>query len=400
MGQENGKTSRREFLGFSAAGLASATFALSTAKESLGSALIPASETPRNSYKTFSEGRIAGLHLKNRLVRSATAEGASPGGRMNEEGLGIYGQLAKGGVGLIITGHMVAVRGGDAHENQTHIDDGQYIDAARRIVDTVHRHGAGCKVVAQLSHAGPNGIVDPVTPFEAGSQRTGRKPRVLSSGEIEELIAQFAASVGRAKGAGFDGVEIHGAHGYLLSAFLSPSTNKRDDDYGGSASRRAAIIRKIVAAARREVGPDYPILIKVNCNDQGEDESAIASFLEMAGEIEKAGVSAIDVSGRNAARTEIDSPEKESYFLQPAERAHLKVPVVLTGGNRSIERMEAIIQKGNVQFLALARPLIREPDLPSRWLEGRGSAAAACISCNDCLRGLAKTPTRCVRLNG
>jgi len=319
---------------------------------------------------------------------------------MNEEGLRIYEHLAKGGVGVIITGHIVAVRGGDAHANQTHIDNDEYIDAVRKIADTVHHHGAGCKVVAQLSHAGPNAIVDPVTPFEVPSPRAGKNPHVLSAGEIEDLIAQFAASVNRAKKAGFDGVEIHGAHGYLLSAFLSPATNKRDDEYGGSPARRAAIIRKIVTAAREKVGPDYPILIKANCNDQGEDETAIASFLEMAREIEKTGVSALDVSGRNPCRTEVDSPEKEAYFLRYAERVDVKVPIILTGGNRSIERMEAIIQKGNVQFLALARPLIREPDLPKRWLEGTGDATATCIFCNDCLRRLAKVPTRCIRDQG
>ncbi len=154
-----------------------------------------------------------------------------------------------------------------------------------------------------------------------------------------------------------------------------------------------------MAAARREVGPGYPILIKVSCNDQGEDESAIAGFAELAGEIEKAGVDAIDVSGRNPVRTGIDRPEKEAYFLPFVERAQLQVPVILTGGHRSIDRMEAILQQGRVQYLALARPLLREPDLPRRFLEG-SSAAAACISCNRCLRGLGNAPTRCGQLKG
>lgn len=151
-------------------------------------------------------------------------------------------------------------------------------------------------------------------------------------------------------------------------------------------------------AARDIVGPDYPILIKMNCDDYGDNEAAIAGFVEMAQEIEKAGVSAVDVSGTNPARTQIDGPEKESYFLPYAERAGLKVPIILTGGNRSVGPLEAIMQKGKIEFFGFARPLIREPDLPKRWREGRGGGAAACISCNDCLRALAKGPTRCVRV--
>jgi 2,4-dienoyl-CoA reductase-like NADH-dependent reductase (Old Yellow Enzyme family) len=129
------------------------------------------------------------------------------------------------------------------------------------------------------------------------------------------VVARFAASISRAMEAGFDGVEIHGAHGFLLNAFLSPTTSKRDDEYGGSAARRATVIAKIVAAARRKVGPHYPILIKVSCNDQGEDESAMAGFAETVGEIEQAGVDAVDVSGRDPVRTAIDGPAKEAYFL-------------------------------------------------------------------------------------
>ncbi len=345
----------------------------------------------------FSEGRIAGLRTKNRLVRSATAEGASPDGRMNAEGLSIYERLAQGGAGLIITGHVVAARDGDIHANQTHLDDDRYLEAARAIAETVHRNGPGSKVVAQLSHGGPNALVDPIAPSDTGARRDGKAPRVLSASGIEDVVAQFAASIGRARAAGFDGVELHGAHSFLLNAFLSPTTNKRDDEYGGSAARRASIVAKIVAAARREVGPDFPILIKVSCNDQGEDEAAMAGFVEMAGEIEKAGVDAIDISGRNPVRTKIDSPAKEAYFLPYAQSPHFGVPVILTGGHRSIDRMEAILQ-GNVQFLGLARPLVREPDLPARFLAG-SSAVAACRSCNGCLRELAKTVTHCVRLD-
>lgn len=194
------KSTRREFLEFNAAVLAGATFA------SAGADRVHVASR-RDKYRIFSEGRIAGLQLKNRFVRSATAEGASPEGRMNRDGLRIYEQLARGGAGLIITGHMVAVHGGDAHENQTHIDEDRYIDTVKKIADTVHHYGAGCRVVAQITHAGPSGIVDPVAASDMPARPSGKKPRVLSAGEVEDLIRQFAASTGRAKEAGFDGVD-------------------------------------------------------------------------------------------------------------------------------------------------------------------------------------------------
>lgn len=386
------KSTRREFLQSNAALLACGGCTLS------GTQLLQA-DSRRDNYLIFSKGRIASLQLKNRLVRSATAEGASPEGRMSQDGLSMYECLARGGTGLIITGHMVALHGGDAHENQTHIDDDRYIDALKQISGIVHKNGADCRIFAQLSHAGPNGIIDPVAPSDLPARPGGKKPRILSRAEIGDLIAGFAASIRRASAAGFDGVEIHGAHGYLLSSFLSPRTNKRTDAYSGSAAGRAEIIKQIVSAARERVGRDYPIIIKINCNDQGENEAAFAGFAEMAREIEAAGVNAIDISGTNPIRSGIEDVEKQSYFLPYAEHAPLKIPVILTGGNRSVESLEQIAKKGRIQFFGFARPLIREPDLPMRWLEGRGSPSVPCISCNECLQTLIKAPpTHCVHV--
>jgi 2,4-dienoyl-CoA reductase-like NADH-dependent reductase (Old Yellow Enzyme family) len=152
-----------------------------------------------------------------------------------------------------------------------------------------------------------------------------------------------------------------------------------------------------VAAAREKAGRDYPIIIKVNCDDQGDNQAAFTGFSEMARELEKTGVNAIDISGTNPIRTGIDSADKQSYFLPYAERMALKIPVILTGGNRSIDSLEQIIKKGKVQFFGFARPLVREPDLPKRWLEGRGGPGTACMSCNGCLQTLMKAPpTHCV----
>jgi 2,4-dienoyl-CoA reductase-like NADH-dependent reductase (Old Yellow Enzyme family) len=205
-------------------------------------------------------------------------------------------------------------------------------------------------------------------------------------------VAQFAQAARRVKEDGFDGVEIHGAHGYLLSSFLSPFTNTRTDKYGGSMKNRARIVREIVAQARTLVGNGFPILIKMNCDDNVEGGINLDSFPALAKEIEKSGVQAIEVSGNDAAR----GPGEESYFLKYAQRLDLKVPVILTGGNRSIERLEQVIKTRAADFFGMARPLIREPDLPNRWLEARGDDKAACISCNRCLDGFRQGKiTRC-----
>jgi 2,4-dienoyl-CoA reductase-like NADH-dependent reductase (Old Yellow Enzyme family) len=385
------RTTRREFLEIGAAGAAGVALAPLAAERV---AAYGADDAARSAI--FSGSRIAGLELDNRLVRASTAEGASPDGRMSEAGLKIYRDLAAGGIGLILSGHMVAVRGGDAHANQTHIHDDGYLPALRRIADAVHDTAPGCPIVAEISHGGRAGITDPVAPSEVPSRGSAKPPRVLSAAEIEEVVGQYAAAVKRAREAGFDGVEIHGAHGYLLASFLSQRTNHRDDRYGGSPQRRATIIREIMEQARRLVGPDYPILIKMNGNDHGTGEEAAEAFAAIAREVEKADVDAIEVSGQLPCRVDIDSPDDEAYFLEFTELVDVEVPVILTGGHRSLDHIATVLANPRVDLVGVARPVIREPGLPNRWRAREGSATAACISCNRCLRILGTEATHCV----
>jgi len=298
-------------------------------------------------------------------------------------------------VGLIITGHMAVASGGRASKLQTCIYDDRHVRGIAKLADVIHKAGDGCKVVAQINHAGMQGVDEPVGPSEAPS-RGGRKLRVLSTEEVGELAAQYADAARRTKEAGFDGVEVHAAHGYLLSSFLSPRTNRRTDKYGGSVQKRATVIKEIVGLVRRKVGDDFPILIKMNCVYRGSRSSDAEGFAGMAKEIEKAHVDTLEISGANPVRMGIDSPDKESYFMESAEKLDLNIPVILTGGNRSVERLEQAFQRGKVDFFGFARPLIREPDLPNRWLEGTGGDTAKCISCNGCLRQLAEGPIYCV----
>jgi 2,4-dienoyl-CoA reductase-like NADH-dependent reductase (Old Yellow Enzyme family) len=213
----------------------------------------------------------------------------------------------------------------------------------------------------------------------------------MTGQEVEEMTVQFAQAIRRAKTAGFDGVEIYAA-GYLLGSFLSPYTNTRADRFGGSLENRVRVIADIISKARQLVGGDFPILAKLNCDDGVEGGTNIDTFPAVAAQVEKAGVAAIDVIGPSTVR----NLERESYFLKYAQRLRVKIPVILTGGNRNVDRLEQILHSGPPDFIAMARPFIREPDLASRWQARKGDPDAACISCNRCMDGFRQGKiTRC-----
>lgn len=356
----------------------------------------------RDSYKIFSEGHIAELTLSNRLVRSATWDPSILKSRqMSREVLNLYKKLALGGVALIITGGFTAFdqRSEEDDSNGWLLGyDDLRVEGIEGIAETVHSSAADCKIIAQIENGSLNAM-----PSEFTSSFSNRRYRQLEEGEIGDIVQCYVEAIVEMKKAGFDGVQIHAAHGSLLSRFLSPLTNHRNDAYGGSISNRVKIISEIVTRARKSVGK-YPILIKINCTDYLVGGTDIDSFPDLAIEIERAGVDAIEVSGgmwecllrseqelgfrpvpAPESHTRIGSSEKQSYFLKYVERLDIAIPVILVGGNRNMERLEEIIGNGKVDFIALSRPLIREPNLPNRWLEGRGSQKTDCISCNSCI---------------
>lgn len=381
------ETTRREFL------KDMTTTAAAAAIGAAGWRRLGAEAPNRHYFKVFSEGRIGPLLLKNRLIRAATLERAGLEGNPAEHYLNLHKTQAAGGVSLIITGAMAPMSPGMLI--QIHAFDDRHIPGLQKIAALVHETDNSCKIIAQLV-----GFGEGVGP-SAISWPDEQPVRALSIDEIETLVKRFAEAIRRVKDGGFDGAEINGHYVYLISSFLSPHTNKRNDKYGGSVEKRVRIIREIVEMARGKVGQDFPILIKVNCDDSFspnmpiQDGTNIENFPQLAAEIEKAGVDAIELSGNNLIREEIDSVDKESYFLKYAEALDIRIPVILTGGNRSIESLEKIIKKGKVEFFGLARPLIREPDLANRWLTGTGSGTAKCISCNGCLS--ADGVLRCVQ---
>lgn len=365
----------------------------------------------RDHYKIFSEGKIGNLILPNRLVRSATWDPSILGIRkMTDAVLDLYRELAVGGIGLIITGGLpvYATRSPDEKAGQeVKTFDDLSVQGIERLAEVVHRSRPGCKIVAQLE----TGHVDAV-PSIIPSPFSDAESRPLSVAEIHSITDCFVQAIVRMRECGFDGVQLHGAHGGLLSRFLSPCTNRRTDAYGGSTANRVRLVREIVARARDQVG-DWPILIKANCTDYLEGGTEVDTFSALAEELEASGVDAIEVSGgmweclvrpeaelgfrpvpAPESHTRIGRPERQSYFLRYAERLALQIPVILVGGNRNIERLEEIVRAGQVNFIAMCRPLIREPDLPQRWLEGRGGKATRCISCNSCIYNMFVHPGR------
>lgn len=364
----------------------------------------------RVHYKLFSPGRIGALVTDNRLLRSATWDPAILGERcMNDEVLQVYRRLALGGVGLIITGGLPVYRQRfpDEEGPQVFLYEDLRVQRIEHLVQAVHAARPGCPIVAQLEvgylEAGPSHFVNPVWKHTT---------RALSQNEIETIIGCFVRAIIDMRSAGFNGVQLHAAHGGLLSCFLSPYTNHRDDEFGGSPRGRAHIIAEIVHQAREYVGI-YPILVKVNGTDYVQGGIEIDTFPELARQLEIAGIDAIEVSGgmwdclarseeelgfrpvpSPEAHTRLRSPQKQSYFLKYAQALDVGIPVILVGGNRHVERLEAILREGGVDFIAMSRPLIREPDLPQRWLEGRGGALAECVSCNTCLYAMYEHPGR------
>ncbi len=339
----------------------------------------------------FEPASIGTLTVPNRFVRSATAERLSDDrGRPRPELATMYRALAEGGVGLIITGHAYVHPGGRCHAEMSGIYDDALVEDWRAVTAVVHE--ADGRIVMQINHGGRQcdpAVVDGelVAPSPIALDKDRLRPRELSEREIENLVRAFGDAAGRVKAAGFDGVQIHGAHGYLVSSFSSPASNWRQDSWGGTMVRRLRFLEQVAAAIRDEVGDDYPVLIKLGTMDFVRDGLTESDGVEIIRHLADMGLDAVEISGGIGAgntRAGINSPDKEAYFLPIARRARYvtDLPIILVGGFRSREVMQSVLEESSAGFISLCRPLIREPDLPNRLRDGQ--KAATCISCNQC----------------
>lgn len=347
--------------------------------------------------------------MKNRLVRSATYEKrADVDGFVTEELVSFYRELAKGGVGLIITGNALVHVSGASAPGMICVHNDHYMGKLKRLSDAVHKKDG--KVVMQLSHGGRQcfpmllGGAQPIAPSEVVDPSTRVTPRAMTGEEIWTIIEAFGTAAGRAMMSGFDGVQIHGAHGYLVSEFLSPHTNRRDDYWGGDEERRFHFVEEVFKAVRKEVGKQYPVMIKINADDYLEGGLRPPEALRVVKRLEEMGLDAVEVSGGmyesapKTAQPKILEPGQEAYFRENSRlfKEGLNVPVILVGGIRSRATAEDVLQKGDADLAAVSRPLIREPDLPKKFMEGKEKAD--CISCNGCMRFTKIDVVKCVHL--
>jgi 2,4-dienoyl-CoA reductase-like NADH-dependent reductase (Old Yellow Enzyme family) len=341
----------------------------------------------------FEPVEIDGMHVANRFVRSATHEWLAEDDGTPTDAIGdLYETLAEREVGLIITGYSFVSPEGRSSKRQQGIYDDRFVEPYRRITRRVHRYDS--KIVLQIVHGGRQALVTPehpvpLAPSAVRDSKSGITPAAMSEEQIHRVVEDFAQAIRRAKDAGFDGVQLHCAHGFLLSSFISPYTNRRSDGWGGSVENRVRIISEIIKRAGELVG-DFPVLVKLNATDGIEGGLDAPECVEIAEALEAAGVCAVEVSGgifeagEVTAKRGIETAEQEAYFKDYSKmiREAVDIPVMLVGGLRSKSMMEELIVEGYADLVSMSRPFIREPDLVVKFREG--VERAECVSCNRC----------------
>jgi len=292
--------------------------------------------------------------------------------------IGLYSRLAQGGAGLIVTGGAYVDRAGQTLLRQTAIESDDRIPGLKRLTDKVHEYGA--KIAIQLSQL--------VTPFIENNSLV----QVMTMAEIERIIALYGLAAVRAREAGFDAVQLHAAHGYLFSQFLSPRSNRRTDQWGGNLENRVRFHTQVTNTIRQAVGQDYPLLIKLGTQDTIEGGLTLEEGCSVAQELSASGIDAIEVSEGlekirwNHIRKDIKLREEEAYYAEWAKEVKkvVNVPIILVGGMRSFDIIERMVHENYADCISICRPFIREPDIVHRWQTGNRKPAK-CISCNLCL---------------
>lgn len=345
----------------------------------------------------FDKTTLANMNLKNRFFRSATWEAmADSKGHLTDKLYDVYENLAKGGVGTIITGYSFVTEGEQPNPGMMGIYNDSFIEEYREFTDRIHR--IETNIILQIAYGGSRSSFNLgkriiLGPSAVTQSQHGVTPKEASKEEIRGLIKSFADASLRAKKAGFDGVQFHAAHGYLYSQFLSPYYNRRTDEYGGCIENRARIIFETLAAVRENVGSDFPILIKINFSDCTEEGFSFEDCRYVCKRLEELGIDGIEISGVVGAKPEdktlskdmLKTLEVESYYWKYAAQIaeEVKIPIILVGGNRSLELMNEILENTGIHYFSLSRPFIREPDLINRWSR-EDKSKAKCISCDKC----------------
>jgi len=378
----------------------------------------------------FEKTKIKGMELKNRLVRSATHEAmADDKGFPTDSIFKLYERLAKGGVGLIITGHTYVSRDGK-FKSMLGIDSDEHIPKYRELVNQVHQNGA--KIAMQINHCGRQTVKEmtgtqPIAPSAVFDKSLFVMPREMTEADIERIIEAFAQAARRVKESGFDALQLHGAHGYLISQFLCPHTNRREDKWGGTIENRMRFVTGIYKHTRKNVGDDYPIFIKLSAYDYMKNGLKPEEGIAIATKMADIGFDGIEVScgigedGGSTLRGEIPFdvildewdmykekgflfrnkiikpiPFTQGYNRESARKIKEKVnvPVFVVGGMVDPTFMEETIQSGEADYISLCRALITDPKFPNKIREG-GREVSRCIHCNLCIYYLYTRSVRC-----
>ncbi len=367
----------------------------------------------------LSPGKIGTLDLKNRIAVTAMGVSLSEDdGTVGERLIAYHEEQARGGVGLIISGVAgVAWPVGCVAMGQTAISDDRFIPGLKALTDRVHQHGA--KIAVQLHHGGlvagysharwghplwapgyppaPKGNITEFFLMEELAGMAGMKMpeiKVLEPAEIEQAVSQFADGARRAKEAGFDGIELHAGHGYLLSSFISPYTNQRTDQYGGSRENRMRFPLEVIRAIRAAVGPDFPFWVKLDSREIGKQGITIEDAQAHARMVEAAGADAITITayhetGKGALHSESHTPHTESFNLPSVAAIKTAVSIPVLGSGRvEAETADQSIGKGELDFVAMGRKLLADPQLPNKLLAGRPDQVRPCVYCYTCISAI------------
>jgi len=389
----------------------------------------------------FENTNIKTLELKNRLVRSATHEGMSDeNGFPTRDLFKLYERLAKGGIGLITTGFAFVCRDGKSpFIGMQGIDSDEHIPKYRELVGHVHQHGT--KIAMQIVHCGRQTTkeaigIQPLAPSPVKDQSFFVMPREMTGEDIERIFEAFAQASRRVRESGFDAVQIHGAHGFLVNQFLCPHTNRRKDKWGGTLENRVRFVEELYDRCRRQVGDDYPILIKINAYDNMKNGLKIEESVVMAKMMADMGFDGIEVScgiGEDGFATlrgdvpiEVFLDEWDTYknknplfrfvmrrfgkkLIKPPQltqafnresaraiKAAINIPVFLVGGITDPAAIEQIVESGDADYISLSRALIDDPKFPEKIRQGSRKTAGF-IDCNLCSAYMISEPLRCYR---
>ncbi|NHJ47075.1 MAG: NADH:flavin oxidoreductase [Asgard group archaeon] len=344
--------------------------------------------------KLFDSYQIKNFNVNNRLMRSATTSyWSDEDGVLRQPILDYYKKLAKGGIGFIIKGHSYVVESGKAHTGQSGLTNDKHIPKMKKLTDIVHDQEI--QIIAQINHGGYTSKADRAT--ASYFTRDNLEARELSIDEIESIVENFASAAEIAMFAGFDGVQIHGAHGYLVSQFLSDNINKRQDSYGGSLENRAKILIDIFNAIKKKIGNAPIISIKMNCDDFAQEGGIqVSDAVLIANWLDEKGIDLIEISGGGPnqdrkIRTTRGKPSEETDYFEANFSGHAEtirkaipsVPLGLVDGFRTRKAMDAILAADIVDMVSIAKPTIIEPDFPNKLRAKQKESA--CIDCRECV---------------